>query len=86
MYVRWSESGATYFFTVVTFRRQRIPPGRLLQRHYASRLTMKSPIFCLTRHVLGRILHVTHLPRLSPVRVTRIKGRFFYCAQLGEGA
>ena len=53
---------------------------------YASRIVVESPIFCLTRAFLARTMVVTHLPRLSPARVTRIKGRFFYCAQCGEGA
>ncbi len=37
-YVRWREQGATYFFTVVTYRRQRILTGersrRILQRAF----------------------------------------------------
>jgi len=39
-YVRWREQGATYFFTVVTYRRQRILTGdmsrRILLRSFAS--------------------------------------------------
>ena len=53
---------------------------------YASRLTVDFPIFHLTRAILPCTLFATYLPRLSPERVTRIKGRFFCCAQLGEGA
>jgi REP element-mobilizing transposase RayT len=35
-YVRWREHGATYFFTVVTYRRQRILTGRI-SRHLLMR-------------------------------------------------
>ena len=39
----------------------------------------KCPTLLLTLGFPNRISNVTYLPRLSPVRVTRIKGRFFYC-------
>jgi hypothetical protein len=53
---------------------------------YGSGLTIDCPIFSLTGAVLTRTILATHLPRLSPARVTRIKGRFFCCAQCEEGA
>jgi len=50
-----------------------------------SRTPSISSIIILFAGCLRRIKHVTHLPRLSPARVTRIKGRFFYCALGWQG-
>ena len=52
--------------------------------HRPSRQAKLLPIFLLTAGLPRRIRIVTHLPRLSPARVTRIKGRFFYCAKSGK--
>ena len=49
--------------------------------YYYSSVLRYKPILLLTASLPDRINRVTHLPRLSPARVTRIKGRFFYCAQ-----
>jgi hypothetical protein len=42
------------------------------------------PTLLLTLGFPNRIDYVTYLPRLSPVRVTRIMGRFFYALSLGR--
>lgn len=42
------------------------------------------PILLLIASLLDRINNVTHLPCLSPVRVTHIKGRFFIALSLGR--
>ena len=65
--------------------RYRNPMAHKVPR-YGSGLRIDFPIFHLTRAILPRTLFATHLPRLSPARVTRIKGRFFCCAQFEEGA
>jgi hypothetical protein len=42
------------------------------------------PTLLLTFGFPNRINYVTYLPRLSPVRVTRIMGRFFYALNVGR--
>jgi hypothetical protein len=44
----------------------------------------KCPTLLLTLGFPNRINYVTYLPRLSPERVTRIMGRFFYALSLGR--
>ncbi len=82
-YVRWREDGATYFFTVVTYRRQRIITSelcrRLLRRAFTSvqkRLPFDmGPLVLLPDH-----LHcIWTLPANDddfPERWRQIKGRF----------
>ena len=82
-YVRWREEGASYFFTVVTYRRQRIFSGRmardLLRTAFAvvrQRLPFEIPAIVL----LPDHLHCIWSPPADdddfPERWRQIKGRF----------
>ena len=82
-YVRWRERGATYFFTVVTYRRQRILTEvmslRILRRSIAS-VRRRLPFDLLAYVLLPDHLHcVASLPDGDddfPVRWRQIKSLF----------
>ncbi len=82
-YVRWRERGATYFFTVVTYRRQHILTGelsrRILRRAFTS-VRRRLPFDLLAFVVLPDHLHcVWSLPDGDddfPARWRQIKSLF----------
>ena len=82
-YVRWRERGATYFFTVVTYRRQRILMGQMsrhiLQRVAAS-VRRRHPFDLLAYVLLPDHVHcIASLPDGDddfPVRWRQIKSLF----------
>ena len=67
-----------------------VPQGCLFKCLLGSWLQLGSscdqecPTLLLTLGFPNRINYVTYLPRLSPVRVTRIMGRFFNALSLGR--
>ena len=84
-YIRWREEGATYFFTVVTYRRQRIltkPQSRQLLRESISQVQAKLPFDVLAFVLLPDHMHcIWTLPPEDdnfPERWRLIKGRFSY--------
>src|SRR3972149_10319542 len=92
-YVRWREPGAAYFFTVVTYRRQRILTGdlsrRILRRSFAS-VRRRLPFDLLAFVLLPAHLHcIWSLPDGDddfPARWRQIKTLFTrdYLAQGGR--
>jgi putative transposase len=92
-YVRWRELGAAYFFTVVTYRRQRILTGnmsrRVLRRSFAS-VRRRLPFDLLAFVLLPDHLHcIWSLPDGDddfPARWRQIKALFTrdYLAQGGR--
>lgn len=59
-YVRWREKGATYFFTVVTYRRQRILTGETTRRillHSVASVHRRLPFDLLAFVLLPNHLH-----------------------------
>ena len=92
-YVRWREDGATYFFTVVTCKRQPIltaPVSRQLLRIAIDSVRKRLPFDILTMVLLPEHLHcIWTLPPDDndfPRRWQQIKGRFAhdYLAQGGR--
>ncbi len=82
-YVRWGEQGATYFFTVVTYRRQRILTGelsrRILRRVFTSvqrRLPLDLPAFVLLSDHLHCIWSLPDGDDGFPTRRRQIKSLF----------
>ena len=92
-YVRWREQGAAYFFTLVTYRRQRILTGdmsrRILRRSFAS-VRRRLPFDLLAFVLLPDHLHcIWSLPDGDddfPARWRQIKTLFTrdYLAQGGR--
>lgn len=91
-YVRWRETGASYFFTVVTYRRR-----RLFARASARRLLNRAMVECRVRfpfNMFACVLLPDHLHCLSmlpegdddfPVRWANIKRRFTQAYLSGGG-
>ena len=82
-YVRWRQEGATYFFTVVTYRRQRIltqPATRQLLRAAITEVRTRLPFNILATVLLPDHLHcIWSLPQGDddyPERWRQIKGSF----------
>ena len=91
-YVRCRDEGATYFFTVVTYRRQRIlttPVCRgLLRAAFASvrgRLPFEMPAIVLLADHLYCIWTLPHGDDDFPKRWRQIKGRFTHDYLAGGG-
>lgn len=82
-YVRWRECGATYFFTVVAYRRQRILTGRLSRQllrgaiqSVRARLPFEMPAFVLLPDHLHCIWTLPEDDDDFALRWRQIKARF----------